>query len=44
MVRVIHTPGCDPTMSQEISTVRDTTKVFKQYQGKLLLGRETVIS
>ena len=32
MVRVIHSPGCDPPVSQEINTVRDITKVLKQYQ------------
>lgn len=32
------------TMSHEINKVRDINKVFKQYQGKLLLGRESVMS
>lgn len=31
-------------VSHEINTVRDINKVFKQYQGKLLLGRESVMS
>lgn len=44
MVTVIHSAGCDPQMSQEINSVRDVTKVLKQYQGKLPLGRESVIS
>ena len=44
MVTVIHGPGCDPPVSQDINTVRDVTKVLKQYQGKLLLGRESVTS
>lgn len=44
MDKVIQAAGCDPLMSQEIDRVRDVIRDFKQYQGRLLLGRESVIS